>query len=87
MFMSFDVTAMPCGSAQDAATLRGMINKFYYDPAQLMYRGGALLSTFGGEGCGACFPASFETGQQLTLCVAIGASLAQATSTRDGRVS
>lgn len=50
IFISFDATAVGCATAQDAAHMREVINKFYYEPAQLMYKGGALISTFGGEG-------------------------------------
>jgi hypothetical protein len=51
LFLSFDMTALPCGSSSDAAALRGLLNTYNSHPAQLNYQGKPLVSTFDGENC------------------------------------
>ncbi|KAF8334986.1 glycoside hydrolase family 71 protein [Cantharellus anzutake] len=51
MLISFDMTAMPCASSADADALRQYVTKYSNHPAQLMYNGKALFSTFSGNTC------------------------------------
>lgn len=51
MFLSFDMSSLSCGSTQDAATLRGYVNTYATNSAQLKLNGRPLFSTFAGESC------------------------------------
>ncbi|KAG6331266.1 hypothetical protein ID866_7823 [Astraeus odoratus] len=51
LFMSFDMTVMPCSTADDAATLRNYITTYATHPNQLLYNGRVFASTFAGESC------------------------------------
>jgi glucan endo-1,3-alpha-glucosidase len=51
LFLSMDMTSLPCDSQGDAASLRNMITRYTGHPNQLIYRGRPFLSTFSGENC------------------------------------
>jgi len=51
MFISFDMTVLPCASSSDANTLRQYVNQYVSHKAQLMYNGKALFSSFSGGSC------------------------------------
>ncbi|SRR5258708_6354186 len=51
MFISFDMTVLPCASSSDAGAIRKYINQYASHPAQFMYNGKALFSSFSGETC------------------------------------
>ena len=51
MFISFDMTALPCSSSSDASALQTYVNKYVNNPAQLMYNGKAVFSSFSGSTC------------------------------------
>jgi len=43
--------SLPCGSSNDAATLRNYITTYASHPNQLIYNGRVFASTFSGESC------------------------------------
>lgn len=51
LFMSFDMTSLPCTTASDAATLRTYITTYATHPNQLLYNGHVMASSFSGETC------------------------------------
>ncbi|BEI82626.1 hypothetical protein CcaverHIS002_0304940 [Cutaneotrichosporon cavernicola] len=51
MFLSLDMTSLPCGSAADANRLVNLVRQLASSPAQAMYRGKVLVSTFAGSDC------------------------------------
>ncbi|CAL1713082.1 unnamed protein product [Somion occarium] len=51
MFISFDMTVLPCGSPADAAALRNYVTTYADHPAQFKYDGRVFASTFSGEKC------------------------------------
>ncbi|VDC00768.1 unnamed protein product [Peniophora sp. CBMAI 1063] len=51
VFMSFDMTVMPCASPDDATTLRNYITTYASHPAQQLYASRVLATTFAGESC------------------------------------
>ncbi|TCD66615.1 hypothetical protein EIP91_001125 [Steccherinum ochraceum] len=51
LFISFDMSVFPCGSSDNAATLRNLFNKYASNPSQFHYDGRPLVSTFSGETC------------------------------------
>ncbi|KAG6376987.1 glycoside hydrolase family 71 protein [Boletus reticuloceps] len=51
LFLSFDMTSLPCDSASDAATLRNYITTYASHPNHLIYNGRVFASTFSGESC------------------------------------
>ncbi|KAI9573692.1 glycoside hydrolase family 71 protein [Boletus coccyginus] len=51
LFLSFDMTSLPCGSSNDASTLRNYITTYASHPNQLIYNGRVFASTFSGESC------------------------------------
>ncbi|KDQ23206.1 glycoside hydrolase family 71 protein [Pleurotus ostreatus PC15] len=51
LFISFDMTSIPCSSADNADAMHELIAKYRLHPSQLQYKGGPLVSTFGGEHC------------------------------------
>ncbi|KDQ19482.1 glycoside hydrolase family 71 protein [Botryobasidium botryosum FD-172 SS1] len=51
LFMSFDMSSFPCGSAGDANILRSYINNYSGHPNQAFLRGKVLVTTFAGESC------------------------------------
>ncbi|KAG9315881.1 glycoside hydrolase family 71 protein [Chiua virens] len=51
LFLSFDMTSLPCSSANDAATLRNYITTYASHPNQLICNGRVFASTFSGESC------------------------------------
>ncbi|EIM86043.1 glycoside hydrolase [Stereum hirsutum FP-91666 SS1] len=51
LFLSFDMSALPCTTADHAATLRTYITTYASHPNQLIYRNRVFASTFSGESC------------------------------------
>jgi len=52
MFISFDVTSLPCASQQDGDRIRGFVSQYHDHVAQLKdAQGRAVFSTFAGEYC------------------------------------
>jgi glucan endo-1,3-alpha-glucosidase len=51
LFLSFDMTSLPCSSAADADLLRSYINSYHSNINQLHYDGNPFVSTFAGESC------------------------------------
>ncbi|OAX44314.1 glycoside hydrolase family 71 protein [Rhizopogon vinicolor AM-OR11-026] len=51
LFMSFDMSSLPCSAVGDAGTLRTYITTYATHPNQLIYNGGVFASTFAGETC------------------------------------
>ncbi|TFK34633.1 glycoside hydrolase [Crucibulum laeve] len=51
LFLSFDMSSLPCGSPSDADTIRSLIRAYAVHPAYLLFQGRPVLSTFGGEYC------------------------------------
>ncbi|KAF7331829.1 hypothetical protein MKEN_00063000 [Mycena kentingensis (nom. inval.)] len=51
LFISLDMTSLPCSTAQDANRIRSYISDYRTHPNQLYYNGAPLLSTFSGEWC------------------------------------
>ncbi|KAG1742365.1 glycoside hydrolase family 71 protein [Suillus paluster] len=51
LFLSFDMSSLPCSTAANAATLRTYITTYAAHPNQLLYNGRVFASTFSGETC------------------------------------
>jgi glucan endo-1,3-alpha-glucosidase len=51
LFMSFDMTSLPCSNPDSAQTLRKYITTYATHPNQLIYDGRVFASTFSGEAC------------------------------------
>ncbi|KAI0061704.1 glycoside hydrolase [Artomyces pyxidatus] len=51
LFISFDMSALPCASPNDAAALRNYITTYSNHPNQLIYNNRVFASTFSGESC------------------------------------
>lgn len=51
LFVSFDMSSLPCSSAADAQTIRNYISGYASHPNQLLYNGKVFISTFAGESC------------------------------------
>lgn len=51
LFISFDMSVLPCGSPDGAATLRNYITQYANHPNQFKYNGRTFASTFAGETC------------------------------------
>ncbi|KIJ64429.1 glycoside hydrolase family 71 protein [Hydnomerulius pinastri MD-312] len=51
LFMSFDMSSLPCSTASDAAALRTYITTYATHPNQFIYNGRVFASTFAGESC------------------------------------
>lgn len=51
LFISFDMSVLPCTTAANAAALRNYITTYANHPNQLKYNGGVFASTFAGESC------------------------------------
>ncbi|KAF9646034.1 hypothetical protein BDM02DRAFT_318271 [Thelephora ganbajun] len=51
LFISFDMTVMPCSSPQHATALRDYITRYADHPNQLRYNGNIFASTFAGDTC------------------------------------
>ncbi|KLT44598.1 hypothetical protein CC85DRAFT_242261 [Cutaneotrichosporon oleaginosum] len=50
-FFSFDMTSFPCMNASDVSAVAELAKKYAAHPAQAMYGGKVLVSTFSGERC------------------------------------
>ncbi|TFK52554.1 glycoside hydrolase family 71 protein [Heliocybe sulcata] len=51
LFISFDMSVLPCSSPDNAAALRNYITTYASHPNQLKYDGKVFASTFAGESC------------------------------------
>ncbi|KAI0916454.1 hypothetical protein AcV5_002948 [Taiwanofungus camphoratus] len=51
LFISFDMTSLPCTSASDINILQYYINTYASHPNQQLYRGRVFTSAFAGESC------------------------------------
>ncbi|TFK49592.1 glycoside hydrolase family 71 protein [Heliocybe sulcata] len=51
LFLSFDMSVLPCTTAANAAALRTYITTYANHTNQLKYNGGVFASTFAGESC------------------------------------
>lgn len=51
LFISLDMTSIPCASPADAEPLKQYIKEYYHHPNQFRYNGLPMISTFFGEGC------------------------------------
>lgn len=51
LFISLDMTSIPCASPADAESLKQYIKEYYHHPNQFRYNGLPMISTFSGEGC------------------------------------
>ncbi|KAI0353317.1 hypothetical protein OH77DRAFT_1407081 [Trametes cingulata] len=51
LFLSFDMSSIPCSSASNVQTLQTYIKTYANDTSQMMYNGRMLISTFAGESC------------------------------------
>ncbi|EMD39964.1 glycoside hydrolase family 71 protein [Gelatoporia subvermispora B] len=51
LFLSFDMSALPCSSPDDAQTLRNYITSYSSHPNQFIVDGRVFASTFSGESC------------------------------------
>ncbi|KAJ7694797.1 glycoside hydrolase family 71 protein [Mycena rosella] len=51
LFLSFDMSSLPCASLGDATTLRNFMEPYQNHPNQFMYNGKPFVSTFAGESC------------------------------------
>lgn len=51
LFMSFDMTVLPCNTAADAAALRNYITTYASHPNQFKYEGRVFASSFAGDTC------------------------------------
>ncbi|EIN03509.1 glycoside hydrolase family 71 protein [Punctularia strigosozonata HHB-11173 SS5] len=51
LFLSFDMTSIPCASAGDAANIGHALNQYASHPSQFWYKDRPYTSTFGGERC------------------------------------
>jgi glucan endo-1,3-alpha-glucosidase len=51
LFLSFDMSAIPCASASDGNLIRHYVDTYHAHPNQLIYGGQPFYSTFAGEGC------------------------------------
>ncbi|EDR13362.1 glycoside hydrolase family 71 protein [Laccaria bicolor S238N-H82] len=51
LFLSLDMSVLPCGSPADAQALRNLVKAHITHPNQFQYKGRAFVSTFAGETC------------------------------------
>ncbi|KAF8634043.1 hypothetical protein AX17_004308 [Amanita inopinata Kibby_2008] len=51
LFMSLDMTSLPCASPGDGDILRSYVMQYMYHPSQFRFRDRFFLSTFSGEHC------------------------------------
>jgi glucan endo-1,3-alpha-glucosidase len=51
LFLSFDMTSLPCASPSDAEALMRYIINYYGHPNSLFYNGKMFVSTFAGQDC------------------------------------
>ncbi|KAF9516438.1 glycoside hydrolase family 71 protein [Hydnum rufescens UP504] len=51
LFLSFDMTSLPCASPGDATVLRQYISTYANHPNQLYYQGKLIVSSFSGQDC------------------------------------
>jgi len=51
LFLSFDMSSLPCSESNDADTLQTYIETYSAHPNQLLYDRKSFVSTFSGESC------------------------------------
>ena len=51
LFLSLDMTSLPCAKTGDSATLRRYVEMYASHPNQLLVNGKMFVSTFAGESC------------------------------------
>ncbi|GBE78542.1 Glucan endo-1,3-alpha-glucosidase agn1 [Sparassis crispa] len=51
LFVSLDMTSLPCSSASNIASVQSYIKSYASHPNQFLYNGKVFLSTFSGESC------------------------------------
>ncbi|KAI0794820.1 glycosyl hydrolase family 71-domain-containing protein [Abortiporus biennis] len=51
LFLSLDMSSLPCSQSSDAGALRDYITTYASHPNQLLYNGSVFVSTFAGESC------------------------------------
>lgn len=51
LFISFDMTSLPCASSGDANRIRAYLTRYAAHPSQLVVGGRAFVSTFAGQTC------------------------------------
>ncbi|EIN03508.1 glycoside hydrolase [Punctularia strigosozonata HHB-11173 SS5] len=51
LFLSFDMSSIPCGSGGDASNIGNLLNAYANHGNQFYFNGRPYTSTFGGEGC------------------------------------
>ncbi|KAJ7288334.1 glycoside hydrolase [Mycena rebaudengoi] len=51
LFLSLDMSVLPCGTVEGGASLRALVQKFATQPNALQVEGRAFVSTFAGESC------------------------------------
>ncbi|TCD60933.1 hypothetical protein EIP91_009286 [Steccherinum ochraceum] len=51
LFLSFDMSTIPCTTAANSALLRSYVTNYTSHPNQLKYNNASFVSTFAGEGC------------------------------------
>ncbi|KAF9507255.1 glycoside hydrolase family 71 protein [Hydnum rufescens UP504] len=51
LFLSLDMSSLPCASTGDAKLIRQYVNNYSNHPNQLFYRGQQVVSTFSGSDC------------------------------------
>ncbi|THH26891.1 hypothetical protein EUX98_g7296 [Antrodiella citrinella] len=51
LFLSFDMTSLPCSNASSATVLRNYVTTYVNHPNQLKVNGSVFVSTFSGESC------------------------------------
>jgi glucan endo-1,3-alpha-glucosidase len=51
LFLSFDMTSLPCAVAADSQLIRMYITTYAAHPNQLLYKGKVFISTFAGQTC------------------------------------
>jgi len=51
LFLSLDMSSLPCTSPNDATNLRNLVSTYISHPNQLQYESRAFVSTFAGESC------------------------------------
>ncbi|KAF9533108.1 glycosyl hydrolase family 71-domain-containing protein [Crepidotus variabilis] len=60
MFLSLDMTVLPCGSPDDGAKLRQLVTSNMAKDSQFFINGKAFVSTFAGENCNFGHPSAQE---------------------------
>ena len=51
LFISFDMTSLPCAASNDSSVIRNYITSYATHPNQFIYNNSVFVSTFAGESC------------------------------------